>query len=401
MSAVSTTSRPTVSRTAAAPAPPPVTPVDVVGCTVFSTAGQGLDPIADALLRGTAAEGGPAGEAAAGDYPPGLDVRSVPGFSPADTLGRKGLGRLTRTDQLVSVACSLALGELPEQAAQTEPADTGIVLGTSVGSTGRVGEFIRDTFVQELPYFVNPSHFPGILMNSAAGRAAIRLGLTGVNSTVSGGPLAGLHALRFARTALLAGHARRLLTGAFEELSAQRAWAWHRSGGTAAGVPLGEGGAVFVLQAPDEHAEGPRPLARLLACDVGFADPADGLPGVSRRLADCVRTALVRSEIAPEDVAVAAPGASGRRGWARVEEAALREVFSPAQGPRRLAVQQVLGETDSANGALQLAAVLARWQDGRQDTGRERAAVITSVGPDGSVGCAVVARPSGAPSPRR
>ncbi|WP_338784218.1 beta-ketoacyl synthase N-terminal-like domain-containing protein [Streptomyces sp. DG1A-41] len=310
------------------------------------------------------------------------------------------MSRLTRTDQLASVACAMALRELPEHTAEIEPTDTGIVLGTSVGSTRRVGDFIRDTFVEERPYFVNPSHFPGILMNSAAGRAAIRLGLTGVNSTVSGGPLAGLHALRFARNALLAGHARRLLTGSFEELSPQRAWAWHRSAGLAPGVPLGEGGAVHVLEAGDgrgEGREGPRPLARLLACEVGFADPARGLSGVSRRLADCVRTALARSEVTTEDVAVAVPGVSGRRGWAGVEENALRAVFTTTQAsdrPHRLAIQPVLGETDSANGALQLAAVLARWQDERLDTERERAAVITSVGPEGSVGCAVVVRPA-------
>ncbi|MFI0192812.1 beta-ketoacyl synthase N-terminal-like domain-containing protein [Streptomyces sp. NPDC017082] len=397
MSSVSTHDRPAPSPAVQA-APPSVTPVDIVGCTVFSAAGEGLGALAEALRRGVPATQGPADEATAGDFPPDPAVLSVPGFAPAEVLGRKGLSRLTRTDQLVSVACAKALGEPAEEAGGIEPADTGIVLGTSVGSTRRVGDFIRDTFVEERPYFVNPSHFPGILMNSAAGRAAIRLGLTGVNATVSGGPLAGLHALRYARNALLAGHARRLLTGAFEELSPQRAWAWHRSAGLAAGVPLGEGGAVHVLQTADASAqepEGSRPLARLLACEVGFADPAQGLSGVSRRLADCVRTALARSGVAPHDVAVAVPGAAGRRGWARVEENALREVFAGPATPYRLAVQPVLGETDSAAGALHLAAVLARWQDGGPDTGRERAAVLTAVGPEGSVGCAVVVRPAG------
>ncbi|MER5633891.1 beta-ketoacyl synthase N-terminal-like domain-containing protein [Streptomyces nitrosporeus] len=370
--------------------------MDVVRCTVFSAAGQGLDAMADALFRGSVTGREPDGGVTPGEYPPRLDLLALPDFVPADTLGRKGLNRLTRTDQLASVACAVALRELPRQAAAVEPDETGIVLGTSVGSTRRVGEFIRDTFAEERPYFVNPSHFPGVLMNSAAGRAAIHLGLTGLNSTVSGGPLAGLHALRFARNALLAGHARRLLTGAFEELSPQRAWAWHRSQGLAAGVPLGEGGAVLVLEPSGGREGGPRPLARLLACEVGFADPKSGLPSVSRRLANCIRTALVRSGVAPEDVAVAVPGAAGRGGWAMVEELALREVFprGGTSGPvERLTIQPVLGETDSANGALQLAATLARWQDGRNATEHERAAVITSISPDGSVGCAVVLQP--------
>ncbi|MFE4453033.1 beta-ketoacyl synthase N-terminal-like domain-containing protein [Streptomyces sp. NPDC056796] len=404
MTSLSAREAPVVPLTASPERPPaPVEPVDIVRCAVFSSAGYGLAPLADALAGGAVGARDTAAPAPPGDWPPAPGTSPVAGFAPEGVLGRKGLSRLTRTDQLASVACTLALDEPAVRSAGIGPGDTGIVLGTSVGSTRRVGEFIRDTFVEERPYFVNPSHFPGVLMNSAAGRAAIRLGLTGVNATVSGGPLAGLNALRYARNTLLAGHARRLLTGAFEELSPQRAWAWHRTRGLVAGARLGEGGAVFVLEAPrtgrpasDVPGEGPAPLARLLACEVGFADPDRGLTGVSERLAACLRTALERSGLTAGDVAVAAPGACGRRGWAAVEERALRQVFSrlPAgEQPHRLEVQPVLGETDGAAFALQLAALLARWQHGGPHTRRERAAVLTSVGPDGNVGCAVVVRP--------
>ncbi|MFH8404366.1 beta-ketoacyl synthase N-terminal-like domain-containing protein [Streptomyces sp. NPDC018019] len=377
----------------------PVVPaVDIVQCAVLSAAGQGLEPLAAALSGRSAVP--PADPAALpGAEPAGapvqcpVEIRPVSGPQPAEILGRKGLRALTRADQLAMAACTLSLDALAEDGAALPADRTGVVLGSSVGSARAWGEFTRDTFVQEAPYFVNPSHFPGTLMNAAAGRTAIRHGLTGVNATVSGGPLAALHAFRYARNALLGGHAQRLLTGAVEELSAQNAWAWYRSGALKPGTPLGEGGAVFALQPAAPTGEAVRPLARLLACDTGFADPARGPLHAAQRLADCIRTALLRSRVASEDVAIVAPGAAGRRGWDAVEERALRSAFDGGPEPCRLTVQPVLGETNGAGGALQLAAVLARWQDPAADTEGERAALLTSLGADGSVGCAVVVRP--------
>jgi 3-oxoacyl-[acyl-carrier-protein] synthase II len=209
-----------------------------------------------------------------------------------------------------------------------------------------------------------------------------------------------MHALRYARNALVEGHAARLLAGGAEELFPQSAWAWHHGDALTKGTALAEGCAMFALDAPaidGAQRGGTRVLGRLLACDIGFADPAKGLSAVSARLAGCVRTALARSGIAPGEVGIAAPGAAGRRGWAAVEERALRQVFSGGSVPRRLRVHQVLGETHAAGTALQLAAVLAGWRypAGRTgtDSGAERVAVLTAVGSAGSVGCLVVAHP--------
>ncbi|MFE0042340.1 beta-ketoacyl synthase N-terminal-like domain-containing protein [Streptomyces albireticuli] len=391
----------------------PVPAVDLLGCAVHSAAGPGLAALGAALEAPSDGRAPGATDpadlpAAPGDVPyPPLDVRPAAGFDPAAVLGRKGLSRLTRTDLLGLATCTETLeaaggpggpDSLTNLDGSPAAGETGVVLGSALGSASAVAEFTRDTLVQERPYLVNPSAFPSTLMNSAASRAAIRHGLTGLNATVSGGPLASLHALRYARNALVRGHARQLLVGGVEELSPHGAWAWQRAGALAPGTALGEGCAVFVTRlSPNpaaDSAPGPAPLARLLACDIGSADPEAGPLGVARRLADCVRGALARSGVAPEDVAVAAVGAAGRRGWAAVEERGLRQAFGPGPEPFRLRVQPVLGETHSAGGALQLAAVLARWQG--PSTGAERAAVITSVGPDGSVGCAVVVRPESA-----
>ncbi|MGZ9935211.1 beta-ketoacyl synthase N-terminal-like domain-containing protein [Streptomyces sp. NC-S4] len=370
-----------------------VVPLALETAGVVSAAGPGLQPLADALRRGTAVGGAPPTAQEAEEYPP-LALRPAD-FDAAGLLGPKGLGRLTRAEQLGMAACTLALGPVIDPSA---PSGTGVVLGSAVGSTGGVGRFTRDTFVQERPYMVNPSAFPGTLMNAAAGRTAIRHGLTDVNATVSGGPLASLHALRFARNTLVAGHAHRLLTGGVEELSPQGAWAWHRAAALVPGTALGEGAAVFALRAasdtgPETPAEaaGGRPLALVMAVETGFA--AGGPLAVARRLTACVRRALARSGVGAADVAVVAPGAAGRRGWAAVERRALRAALDDRAGPHLLRVQEALGETHGASAALQVAAVVARWHDPHLDIRGERAGLVTSVGPDGSVGCAVLLHP--------
>lgn len=363
-----------------------VVPLAVDTAGVISAAGPGLGPLADALRRGAADGGRPPAAHDAEDYPR-LTLRPAD-FDPAGLLGTKGLSRLTRAEQLGMAAAGLALEPLPDRSG------TGLVLGTAVGSSGGIGRFNRDTFVRERPYMVNPSAFPGTLMNAVAGRTAIRHGLTDANATVAGGPPAFLHALRFARNTLAGGHARRMLSGGVEELSPQSAWAWHRTGALAPGTALGEGAAVFALRPLPDGPAGERPLALLMAVVTGFA--AGGPLAAARRLTACVRDALARSGVTAADVAVVAPGAAGRRGWSAVERRALRAALDGPDGTggrHLLCVREVLGETHGASAALQTAAVLARWHDPHLDTRRERAALVTSVGPDGSVGCAVLLHP--------
>ncbi|MGX1670445.1 beta-ketoacyl synthase N-terminal-like domain-containing protein [Streptomyces sp. NPDC055400] len=373
-------------------------PVNIVGAGVFSAAGPGLAALREALLHADNARGRTAAGTVSGpdgDPLPPIATRPVTGFDPASVLGSRGLKRLTRTDQLAMAASNVALAEAGEGPGTRH---TGLAFGTTVGSSQAQTAFLRDTYVQERPYLVNPSDFPGTLMNSGSSKTAIRQSLTGVNATVSGGPLGSVHALRFARNALAAGHVRRMIAGGVEELSTPAAWAWYRSGLLRPGASLGEGSAAFALELPGHQSPQPHAvLGQLLACEAGFAspyitDPArTGPQAVARRLVQVIRSTLLRSGLTVEDIALVSLGASARRGWSAVEQSALTTVFAEVPRPHRLRTDQVFGETGGASAALQLAAVLARWQDRTAHTG-ERAAIITSVGSDGSVGAMAVSR---------
>lgn len=363
------------------PEPGPVTALDVVGSGVVSAAGTGLAAFADPAA--------PVGPAAAGiadpaAFPP-VRMRAVPDLDAAGLLGRKGLRTVDRTGLLGLVAAHLALAS----AVGPDPgsARTGVVLGTGVGGIRSIGEFGWDTRTRELPHLVNPAVFPNTMLNYTAGQIAIRNKLTGVNATVAGGRLAGLAAIRFARTALLRGRADRLLVGAAEELSPQLAWGLRRAGAVSPRVGVGEGAALFAVQPAEPGSDVPV-LARLLAAEVAHGQPEDA----ATLLAACAARALARSGVRPEQVGVLVPGSAGLPGLAEVELAGVRAALGglPAE---RVDVSPVLGETYSATAALHLAGLLARWRGGAaraEGHVTDEVGLLTVVDHGGGVGCLVV-----------
>lgn len=377
--------------------------VRITGYGVLSAAGIGGKALYEAVRSGELTPGGPGDEAEvlAGQPVPPVQLLPVPDFNAREHLGRKGLSALSRTSTLGMTASELALDTLAALVDESERADTGVVLGSSTGSARAFSEFFRDTYELERPYLVSPALFPGLLLNHCASQVAMRHSFTGLNASLAGGHVSGLSALRYARNALVTGRATRLLTGAVEELSAQSAWAWHRSGGLPEGVPVGEGSAVFVL----EGATGTTAhLAELAACEVAFSPLGEGPLAVSAALARCIGDALSASGCTPADIGVVSCGSSSRPGWAAVESRGRSRALA-GHAPRVLRVQDVLGETHSASGALQLAALLGCWEadgpagprgpaDGPGTSGAGSCGLITSVGHDGAVAAAVVRRPA-------
>ncbi|KES06235.1 hypothetical protein BU52_16000 [Streptomyces toyocaensis] len=375
------------------------TAVRITGYGVISAAGAGGKVLYEAVRSGTLPPGDGGAQALDGQpAPPGVRLLSVPDFAPREYLGRKGLSALSRTTTLSMVAAELALAGLPEPGGPEERADTGVVLGTSTGSARAFAEFFRESYEAERPYLVSPALFPGLLLNHGASQVAMRHSFTGPNASLAGGQISALSALRYARNALLTGRAARLLTGAVEELGAHTAWAWHRGGALGERPALGEGSAVFVVETAG-GGTGPaagRSLAELTACEVAFSPLDEGPDAVAAALARCVEDALRVGGAEPGDIGVVSAGASSGPGWSAVEARGRRRALA-GHTPEVLRVQEVLGETYSASGALQLAALIAHWEDGAsRSDGRADWGLVTSVGHDGSVGAALLRRPSAA-----
>ncbi|MGV9270954.1 beta-ketoacyl synthase N-terminal-like domain-containing protein [Kitasatospora sp. NPDC003701] len=307
-------------------------------------------------------------------------------FSVREHLGRKGTSFFDRTTSLTVVTCGLALEDSSLVIEEADRAEIGIVLGSTTGGVQSLCEFITETIVNDPPYLVNPVLFPYAVMNGAASSAAIWHQLKGVNATVSDGQASFLAVLKYARNQIRNGYVEAVVAGAVEEFSPHRAWAAeHLRGGRGARVPLGEGAAAFVLEPAEAvRASGRRPDAEILAVETGLfgqdIDPADGLAG-------CIGSALRSSGIDPAEVRMVAPSIAGSERRDAIERRGLAAAL-PGVPFASLPVKDLLGETYSASGALQLAAVLAEH---RCDAGLDGAvSLITSVTSEGLVGAAVV-----------
>lgn len=354
----------------------------VSGWAAISPYGRGRQTFADGVHAGLAAAG-PADRRA---------VREVPGFDAVTALGKKGTRSM---DRLTALAVS-TVGELVTATPSLRGADqredasglgTALVLGTTTGSAQSMMDFSRSSFTGEKPYLVDPARFPNTVMNCAAGQAAIWYRLRGPNATVGGGRASGLLALNYARRLQRSGRAHRVLCGAAEEWSADRAWLHDQSivdspnatDGAVQAV-LGEGCAMLLVEPAGSGADG---LAEVLAVEFGVADGTDGIrPAV----AAAVRRALDRAGARPEEVALVAPGdAAGEPG--AHERAAVGDVLG-GHAPRWVSCTELIGDTAAAAGTFQIVAALALAE--RDPSLDGRLALVTAADSTGVAGCVLL-----------
>jgi 3-oxoacyl-[acyl-carrier-protein] synthase II len=318
-------------------------------------------------------------------------VHRVAEFDPEAAFGRRATRFNHRSTLLVMTACEAAIRNAALTVTDDNRGAVGITVGTTVGSVSGTVEFGTDSFDRSRPYLVDAASFPNMVLNTAAGALAIRLGAQAANATVAGGPTAGVAALRYGELALRAGHATTMLVGASEEATAPAVW-WAQSARATGAV--GEGAAVFVLEHEDTaRAAGRTPVARLAATTVRVVDPAD-----AGALADALAEALRRAAVEPGAVELVALRETGVAAVDRAQRAAVAAVLT---APLMWSEDEI-GDCYSAHSALQLARVIEHLTSGRESQGRqsqvrgsygpkESAGVVMATDPDGAVGLAVVA----------
>lgn len=308
----------------------------------------------------------------------------VPDFSVRDLLGKKGTRGMDRATGLaVGVTAELLRDGDSGSPAVPTGESTGLVLGTTTGSADSMMGYTRTSMQKSKPFLVDPALMPYTVMNCAAGQCAIRHDLKGPNATVAGGQSAGLLALNYARRLLASGRAERILCGAAEEFSSARAWIEHRrNSGTTADMVLGEGSAMFLVEAADNTAAERTPLAEIV--DVRSRTHSHG--DIHSAIAACVSDILRRNGVRAEDVWAIAPS-GGQTPYEKQESDALHECF-PGSDIKWISVTDVLGDTGAASAAFQIAATLTLADLHPEAEGR--LAVITSVDRDGIVACSLL-----------
>jgi len=230
--------------------------------------------------------------------------------------------------------------------------------------------------------FWSHHHNPRTVANNPAGEVALSMGITGPHYTVgaacaagNAGFIQGLQMLRLGEVdlAIAGGASESIHTfGIFASFASQGALAKHEDPTKASrpfdkarnGIVVSEGGCLFTLERlPDALARGAKIYGEL----VGYAMNTDAtdfvLPNATRQ-AECIRLALGRAGMKPEDVDIVSSHATATEQGDIEECKALREVFGSVPDVAINNTKSFIGHAMGAAGALELAGNLPAFQDG-------------------------------------
>ncbi|HKP94809.1 MAG TPA: beta-ketoacyl synthase N-terminal-like domain-containing protein [Fibrobacteria bacterium] len=316
----------------------------------------------------------------------------IPDFDINTILGSKGTRTMDRTTGMAVATAGMVLKHRPLEG-EAEQTRAGFVLGTTTGSIKSISDFTRETWVQDRPYLVNPALFPNTVMNCSAGQCAIWYKMKGVNATISGGLFSGLLAIQYASLIIRRGYADILVTGSVEEYCEQSAWAYYHTvpAGLRSRHPLGEGCAMFSLErAGAQLPPGRTRFAEILGCRVGLHfDPTEkDFRKNAKDASECIGAVLADAGVDPSEIFAVCRCQGESRSLNRLEDAAVALALEGRAPAHDFSVTELTGNTYSASGSMQLAALLALHA--RKREGRGRPSLVTAVGHDGTVGCLLI-----------
>jgi 3-oxoacyl-[acyl-carrier-protein] synthase II len=225
-------------------------------------------------------------------------------------------------------------------------------------------------------------HNPRTVANNPAGEIALNLEITGPHYTLGAACAAGnvglIQAAQMLRLgecdwALAGGVSESIHTfGIFAGFASQGALASHADPTKASrpfdrqrnGIVVAEGGCVYTIERlSDAKARGAKIYGEL----VGYAINTDAtdfvLPNPERQ-AQCVRLALAKAGLNPEDIDIVSTHATGTSNGDSLECEALRAVFSCSKKTHFNNTKSFIGHCMGAAGALELAGNLPSFDDG-------------------------------------
>ncbi len=298
-------------------------------------------------------------------------------FDPAVILGKRGLLDLDRATKLILCSAKLALDDAKLVINEENASQTGVSVGTTLGSLSSISKFNRESFLDG-PKFVNPSVFPSTVGNSPASRVGIKFKITGFNSTISTGMCSALDAIDFACDFIDLNRVNQVLVGSVEDLSIQLFLGCYKlkvlSGLNGNhepisapfdkrrdGMVLGEGATTFVVE---DWVAAMKRRAHIYGEIYGMASCFD--PGrfykytpSGRGMVRAMRMALKAAKLNPGDIYCIYSNANSSQDADKIEAKAIKEVFGfRVKVIYVTSVKSNLGESFSASGGFSLAAAL-------------------------------------------
>ncbi|MGY0056179.1 beta-ketoacyl synthase N-terminal-like domain-containing protein [Streptomyces sp. LZ34] len=355
-------------------------PIYISGWSAVSPFGIGRVAFSEGLHAGRKTAGPPDPD----DWQtvPDTNICLVPDFNIREVLGKSGTRILGREAALAVTAVRELFHEAPEEAPIADGPNTAMVMGTTTGTPQSYMDFTKASLTGPRPHHVPAALVPNMVMNRAASASAIWHRLQGPNSTIAGGRVAALLALKYGQRLLTHQRADRVLCGGVEEYSNARSWMEHhrRGGGD---VVLGEGCALLLLETEASLPSAHRPaLAEVLALEFRV-DTDDDLSGA---LSACLHGALATAKATADDVWAVVP--SGIAGPAGEEENRLLGSLFDSTALSRISVWDLIGDTSAASAGFDIIGMLSVAAHSPESVGR--LGVVSSVDPDGSVACGII-----------
>lgn len=259
---------------------------------------------------------------------------------------------------------------------------TGVYIGlTEHGTVETENEIFNISRFDYNIDFWTHHHNPRTVLNNPAGEITMSLGITGPHYSVGGACAAGNAALIQGAQMLRIGDVDLALAGGISEstgsfgifasFKAQGALAHNNDPALACrpfdqdrnGIVVSEGACIFVLERLRQaRTRG----ARIYGEIVGYAmnsDARDFVLPYGPRQAECMRLALDRAELAPDEIHIISTHATGTKQGDIEECSAIREVFNNCPHTYINNTKSIIGHAMGAAGVLELAGNLPSFND--------------------------------------
>lgn len=259
---------------------------------------------------------------------------------------------------------------------------TGVYVGlTEHGTVETENEVYNiSKFAYNVDYWTH-HHNPRTVLNNPAGEITMSLGITGPHYSIGAACAAGNAALIQGVQMLKLGEVDFALCGGISEcvgsfgifasFKAQGALAFHADPTKASrpfdlsrnGIVISEGACMYTLERLEQAK---KRGARIYGEIVGYAmnsDARDFVLPYGPRQAECMRLALNRAGLNPEDIDIVNTHATGTKQGDIEECNAIRQVFGKSQNTYINNTKSIIGHAMGAAGVLELAGNLPAFED--------------------------------------
>jgi 3-oxoacyl-[acyl-carrier-protein] synthase II len=304
-------------------------------------------------------------------------------FDPKVYMGTKGLRTLDRSTTLLVSASKMALQDCQYTVDESNTDQTGVAIGTALGSVKSISDFDEVT-LREGPQYTNPALFPNTVINSPASQVSIWNKIMGFNTTISTGFTSSMDALQYAYDFIQLERAKVILAGGVEEMCLQTFFGFHAlqflSGSKKGepflncpfdkrrnGITFSEGACVLALE-EYEHAKArnARMFGEILSFGYSF-DPfrLNRYNPRGTGLRRAIEEALFNAGAQGRKIDYICANANSTVAADKVEAKVLQEVFGDQIKKIPVsAIKSMIGESYSVSGAFGVAASLGALNEG-------------------------------------